>query len=109
MEVLFVDSELRDAIQLGRDFPGVSAPLRARARHMVHLLQAIPDIRTLKNWKSAGFRPGRGKWGIGQIALADGYHFVVRVDESLNPPTITIIEINQEPRKAAREIAHEDA
>ena len=109
MEVLFLDSELRDAIQLGRDFPGMTAPIRARACHMLHLLQAMPDLRSLKNWKSAKCRPGRGRLGIGRIALVDGHDFLVRVDESLSPPTITIIEINQEPRKAAMEIAHEDA
>ena len=101
MEILFDDSDLKDAIQLGRPWPCISEGIRSRARHMLRLLEAIPDIRTLKNWKSAGFRPGRRKWGIGKIALADGYHFVVRVDESLNPPTIKIIEIDQEPRKAA--------
>lgn len=109
MEVLFLDSELRDAIQLGRDFPGMTAPIRARARYLLHLLHAMPDLRSLKNWKSASYRPGRGRLGLGRIALVDGHDFFVRVDESLNPPTITIIEINQEPRKAAREHAHEDA
>lgn len=101
MEILFDDSDLSDAIRLGSPWPGMPEAVRPRARHMLRLLECIPDIRTLKNWKSAGFRPGRGKWGIGQITLGDGYHFVVRVDETLNPPTIKIIDIDQEPRKAA--------
>jgi hypothetical protein len=101
MEILFEDPKLKDAIQLDRPLPVLPAPVRLRARHMLQLLQAIPDIRTLRNWRSACFRPRPGRSGIGQIALLDRHHFVVSVDESLNPPTITIIDVDQEPRQAA--------
>ncbi len=101
MELLFDDSGLKDAIQLDRPVPGLPAGVRERARHRLRLLQAIPDIRTLKSWKSAGYRPARGRSGLGRISLSDSWYFSVRVDESLNPPSITIIDIDQEPRQAA--------
>lgn len=109
MEILFDEADLKDAIELARPLPGVPAPVQLRARHMLRLLKAIPDIRTLKNWKSAGYRSARGRSGLGRIQLVDRYHFVVRVDETLNPPAITIIDLDQEPRKAAKETTHDQA
>ena len=109
MEILFDDANLKDAIELDRARPGFPAPVRLRARTMLWLLKAIPDIRTLKNWKSAGYRPARGRLGLGRIHILDRHHFVVRVDETLIPPAITIVDLDQEPRKAAKETAHEQA
>ena len=84
-------------------------PIMARARRMVRLLEAMPDLRTLKNWKSARFRPCRGRRGVYDIGLKDRHHLLGRVDETLTPPAITIIGIDHEPQQAAGELARENA
>ena len=107
MEILFESPDLREAILLGRPHRAMSAPLAARARYVVALLRAMPDVRTLQNWKSVRFQPCQRLKGVHQIAVQDRHHFLARLDETLPQPTLTIIALGLEPHETAGELAHE--
>lgn len=107
MEILFADSRLEKAILQDRPHPQLTASLALHARRRLRLLQAIPDMRTLQNLKSARFHPNAARNGVHRIGIVGGHHFRVRLDETLIPPAVTIIGIGADAKNTTRELAHE--
>lgn len=64
------------------------------ARRKLVVLDAAPDERTLRNWKSLNYKKLSGnRSGQRSIRLNDQYRMVFLLDESQQPPVITILEI----------------
>ena len=64
------------------------------ARRKLIELDAAPDERTLRNWKSLNYKKLSGdRDGQRSIRLNDQYRLVFTLDESQQPPVIIILEI----------------
>ena len=64
------------------------------ARRKLTVLKAAPDDRSLRNWKSLHYEKLRGeREGQRSIRLNDQYRMVFDLDEKTDPPTITILQI----------------
>jgi len=69
------------------------AVIRAAQRKLT-VLKAAPDERTLRNWKSLHYEKLKGdRKGQNSIRLNDQWRMVLEVDNQTNPPTVTIIGI----------------
>jgi proteic killer suppression protein len=58
------------------------------------ILEAAPDERTLRNWKSLRYKKLEGdRKGQRSIRINDQWRIVFTLDESVQPPTIAILAI----------------
>lgn len=63
-------------------------------REKLIFLEAAPDERTLRNWKSLNYKKLEGdKEGLRQIRINDQYRIVFELNEATTPPTIIVAEI----------------
>lgn len=64
------------------------------ARRKLTVLRAAPDDRSLRNWKSLHYEKMKGdRDGLRSIRLNDQYRMVFELDDREEPPTATIIAI----------------
>ena len=64
------------------------------ARNKIIVLEAAPDERTLRNWKSLNYKQlDNIRKGLRQIRINDQYRIRFELDASTDPPTATIVEI----------------
>src|SRR5262249_44164938 len=91
MKVEFRDKRLaiirtERAHELGLPFGVVK-----RAREKLIVIEAAPDERTLRNWKSLNYKKLEGeKKGLRQVRINDQYRIEFELDESTSPPTVAI-------------------
>jgi proteic killer suppression protein len=94
MDVLFADTTLAliETEDAGRT--KLPVPVIKSARRKLVVLRAAPDDRSLRNWKSLRYEKLKGgREGQRSIRLNDQYRMVLALDESANPPTVTILGI----------------
>ena len=64
------------------------------ARRKLTVLRAAIDERSLRNWKSLHYERLRGnREGQRSIRLNDQYRMIFEISEETEPPTITILSI----------------
>ena len=64
------------------------------ARRKLIVIRMAPDERTLRNWRSLHYEKLVGdRKGQRSIRLTDKWRMVFDLDESRNPPKITVLEI----------------
>src|SRR3954451_2423798 len=64
------------------------------ARRKLTVLRAVTDDRSLRNWRSLRYEKLKGnRDGQRSIRINDQYRMVFRIDEETDPPTITILSI----------------
>ena len=69
-------------------------PIIKSARRKLTVLRAATDDRSLRNWKSLHYEKLKGgREGQRSIRLNDQYRMILALDESANPPAITILAI----------------
>lgn len=69
-------------------------PVIKSARRKLMVLRAATDDRSLRNWKSLRYEKLKGnREGQRSIRINDQYRMVFRLDEETDPPTITILTI----------------
>jgi proteic killer suppression protein len=94
MEIVFADTilELIETDEAGRT--KLPVPVIKSARRKLTVLRAAPDDRSLRNWKSLHYEKLKGdRDGLRSIRVNDQYRMVFSLDEAKNPPTVTIITI----------------
>jgi proteic killer suppression protein len=94
MRIVFADEELAliETDRAGETRLAVSVIKSARRKLTV--LRAAVDDRSLRNWKSLHYEKLRGgREGQRSIRLNDQYRLVFELDEQAEPPTITILQI----------------
>lgn len=63
-------------------------------REKLVVLEAAPDERTLRNWKSLKYEKLQGdRKGQRSIRINDQFRLVFRLDESTNPRTIEVLDV----------------
>lgn len=93
MKIEFADKRLAlirtdRAHELGLPFAVIKA-----ARQKLIFLEAAPDERSIRNWKSLNYKKLEGfADGRRQVRINDQYRIVFLIEEAL-PPVLTIIEI----------------
>jgi toxin HigB-1 len=69
-------------------------PVIKSCREKLVVIEAAPDERTLRNWKSLRFKKLEGERnGERSIRINDQWRIVFTIDESSVPPTIAILAI----------------
>ena len=64
------------------------------ARRKLTVLRAATDDRSLRNWKSLHYEKLKGdRDGCRSIRVNDKYRIVFTLDEGTQPPTVTIVAI----------------
>ena len=64
------------------------------ARRKLTVLRAAVDDRSLRNWKSLRYEKLKGnREGQRSIRINNQYRMVFRLDEEADPPTITVLSI----------------
>lgn len=94
MDVLFADPTLAliETEEAGKT--KLPVPVIKSARRKLTVLRAASDDRSLRNWKSLHYEKLKGdREGQRSIRLNDQYRMVLVLDESTNPPTVTIMGI----------------
>lgn len=94
MNVVFADPilSLIETEEAGRT--KLPVPVIKSARRKLIVLRAVIDDRSLRNWKSLNYQQLKGdRVGQRSIRLNDQYRMIVTLDESTNPPTVTIVAI----------------
>jgi proteic killer suppression protein len=94
MEVLFANETL--GLVETEDAGKTRLPVAVikSARRKLTILRAAPDDRSLRNWKSLHYERLKGnREGQRSIRLNDQYRMVLTIDEETNPPTATVIAI----------------
>src|SRR5574341_816392 len=63
-------------------------------REKLVVLEAAPDERTLRNWKSLKYEKLQGdRKGQRSIRINDQFRLVFRLDESTKPRTIEVLDV----------------
>lgn len=94
MEIEFADSDL--AIIETDDAAKTKLPIAVikSARCKLTLLQAAPDDRSLRNWKSLHYEKLKGdKEGQRSIRVNDKYRIVFILDSDVEPQKATILSV----------------
>jgi toxin HigB-1 len=69
-------------------------PVIKSARRKLTVLRAVIDDRSLRNWKSLRYENLKGnREGQRSIRINNQYRMVFSLDEEADPPTITILSI----------------
>jgi proteic killer suppression protein len=96
MQIVFADDSLAliETDQAGRTRLPVAAIKSARRK--LTILRAVPDKRSLQNWKSLRFENGRcANGGRCFVRLSEQLRMVFTLDDKTRPPTITITTIEE--------------
>jgi proteic killer suppression protein len=94
MKILFADAILALIETEDAGKTKLPVPVIKSARRKLTVLRAAPDDRSLRNWKSLHYEKLKGnRESQRSIRLNDQYRMVITLDESANPPTITILGI----------------
>jgi toxin HigB-1 len=94
MEIMFADATLALIETEDAGKTKLPVPVIKSARRKLTVLRAAPDDRSLRNWKSLHYEKLKGGRGDQRsIRLNDQYRMVLTLDENTNPPTITILGI----------------
>jgi proteic killer suppression protein len=94
MDILFADATLALIETEDAGKTRLPVPVIKSARRKLTVLRAAPDDRSLRNWKSLHYEKLKGgRDGQRSIRLNDQYRMVLTIDESTNPPTATIMGI----------------
>lgn len=94
MEVTYADQSLSlietdDAAKTGLPISVINS-----CRRKLIAIRAAPDERTLRNWKSLHYEKLSGdRSGQRSIRLNDRWRLVFRLQDGVQPPRITILEI----------------
>ena len=94
MEIVFAETtlglvETEDAGQTRLPVAVIKA-----VRRKLTVMRAAPDDRSLRNWKSLHYEKLKGdRNGCRSIRVNDKYRIVFTLDERTQPPTITIIAV----------------
>lgn len=73
---------------------GLPVAVIKSCRDKLVVLEAAPDERTLRNWKSLNYKKLEGdKAGLRQIRINDQFRIVFELETETSPPTITIVDI----------------
>jgi proteic killer suppression protein len=69
-------------------------PVIKSCREKLIVLEAAPDERTLRNWRSLRYEKLKGdRAGQRSIRINDQWRLVFTLDESTRPPTITVLAV----------------
>jgi proteic killer suppression protein len=69
-------------------------PVIKSCREKLIVLEAAPDERTLRNWKSLRYEKLKGdRAGQRSIRINDQWRLVFTLDESSQPPTINVLAV----------------
>jgi proteic killer suppression protein len=94
MDVLFADPILALIETDDAGKTKLPVPVIKSARRKLTVLRAAPDDRSLRSWKSLHYEKLKGdRDGQRSIRLNDQYRMILTLDESANPPTVTILGI----------------
>lgn len=94
MKIAFADSRLAlirtdRAHELGLPFGVIKS-----CREKLIFIEAAPDERSLRNWKSLNYKKLEGDSDEErQVRINKQYRIVCRVDNGSTPPVMTILEI----------------
>ena len=94
MKIEFTDEDLA-LVRTNRAHKlGLPIAVIKRCRERLTVIEAAPDERTLRNWKSLNYKKLEGdRSELRQIRINDQYRIVFRLDENTTPPTVVIVEI----------------
>ncbi len=94
MRIVFRDARLAvirtaDAAQTGLPIPVIRS-----CQNKMIVIDAAPDERTLRNWKSLHYEKLRGeREGQRSIRLNDQWRLVFILDETTSPPTVEVLAV----------------
>jgi plasmid maintenance system killer protein len=72
-------------------------------QEIIFLIDAIPDVQTLRNWQSLGYERLAGHEH--SIQLLDQWRIVFQLDENHTPPVMIVVTID-EYREVFRRVQH---
>jgi proteic killer suppression protein len=94
MRVVFRDARLAVIRTADAAQTGLPAPVIKSCQTKLVVLDAAPDERTLRNWKSLHYEKLKGdREGQRSIRLNDRWRLVFSLDESTSPPTIVVLSV----------------
>jgi len=94
MDVDFKDDHLRLLFTDRAAELGLPISVIQSARKKIHFLEAAPDERTLRSWKSLHYEKLRGnREGQRSIRINLQWRIVLELDAECQPPKIMILEI----------------
>jgi toxin HigB-1 len=94
MDIVFADPKLSLIETEDAGQTRLPVPVIKSARRKLTALRAAPDDRTLRNWKSLHYEKLKGdREGQRSIRLNDQFRMILTLDETTNPPTATILGI----------------
>ncbi len=80
---------------------GLPVAVIQATRQRVTLLRAAPDLATLIQWRSFGYREPLDERGAHAVTILERWHMAVRIEPTPTQLKATVIEISQELRGAA--------
>jgi toxin HigB-1 len=94
MRVVFRDARLAVIRTAEAAQTGLSAPVIQSCQRKLQVLDAAPDERTLRNWKSLHYEKLKGdREGQRSIRLNDRWRLVFELDSTTSPPTIVVLDV----------------
>jgi proteic killer suppression protein len=93
MKVEFRDKRLAlirtdRAHELGLPFAVIKS-----CREKLVFIEAAPDERTLRNWRSLQYKKREGSEDEKQVRINDQYRIIFTINNDADPPVMTILEI----------------
>jgi|SRR6267154_1059675 len=94
MEIVFADDTLGLVETEDAGKTRLPVPVIKAVRRKLTVMRAAPDDRSLRNWKSLHYEKLKGdRDGYRSIRVNDKYRIVFTLDERTQPPTVTIVAI----------------
>jgi len=94
MRVIFRDARLAAIRTTAAERLGLPMTVVKSCRHKLVVLEAAPDERTLRNWKSLHYEKLSGdREGQRSIRLNNQWRLVFILDGMTTPPTIEVLSI----------------
>ena len=94
MRIVFRDQRLAAIRTEQAARTGLSIALINACRRKLLVIEAAPDERTLRNWRSLHYEKLHGdREGQYSVRLNDQWRLVFVLDESTTPTTVTILEV----------------
>lgn len=94
MRVVFLDAHLAVIRTADAARTGLPIAVIKSCQKKLFALDAAPDERTLRNWRSLHYEKLTGnREGQRSIRLNDQWRLVFRLDETTKPPTIAVISV----------------